>query len=105
MTAQANHSEENKSLRPQEGPKRHIITFIVSIFLTALAFFAVAYMPESPFVIPFIVLIGLVQAGFQLYVWMHLDQKGHEFPAIGIWMGVFFVTAFIIVFIYWLGGY
>lgn len=88
-----------------EGAKRHVVTYIVSLILTAFAFLAVIIGNGAQWVIPFIVGLAVIQVLFQLYIWMHMDQKGHTFPAIAIWMGIVFVIAFVITFIYWLGGW
>ncbi len=103
--AQQSNTETRTQHHRQEGPKRHIVAFIVSIVLTALAFLAVIIGGSSAWVIPFIIVLGIIQAGFQLYIWMHLDQKGHDLPAVGIYTGLLVALLTIITFIYWLGGY
>lgn len=103
--AQQSNTETTTQHHRQEGPKRHIVAFIVSIVLTALAFLAVIIGGSSAWVVPFIIVLGIVQAGFQLYIWMHLDQKGHDLPAIGMYTGLLVALLTIFVFIYWLGGY
>jgi len=104
MSQQVETGTQTQQHRP-EGAKRHLVTFIVSIILTAFAFFAVIVGGNATWVVPFIIVIGIVQALFQLYVWMHMDQKGHELPALGIYTGLFVVILTVIVFVYWLGGY
>lgn len=96
---------ESAKRRSHEGPKRHIMAFIVSIIFTALAFAAVAYSGSTRFVGPFIVVLAIIQALFQLYIWMHLDQKGHEFPSIGLAFGAVVAFSAVITFIYWMGGW
>lgn len=103
--AQQMNTETKTQQHRHEGPKRHIVAFIVSIVLTAFAFIAVILGGTAGWVIPFIIVLGIVQAGFQLYIWMHLDQKGHELPEIGIYTGVFVALTMLVVFSYWLGGY
>lgn len=102
MTEQVN--PETHHHRP-EGPKRHIVTFLISILLTGFAFMAVIIGGNATWVVPFIIGIAVVQVLFQLYVWMHMDQRGHGFPAVAIYMGTVFVVAFIVTFVYWLGGW
>jgi cytochrome c oxidase subunit IV len=106
MSNNVNHTADtpHKPVR-HEGPKRHLIAFVASIVFTAFAFAAVILAPESPFVAPFIIVLGIVQALFQLYIWMHMDQKGHEMPATFIYFGFFVAMTAVITFIYWLGGY
>jgi cytochrome c oxidase subunit 4 len=96
------HNEERKPKVKKESAKTHIVAFVASLVLTALAFIAVAYeVVPVGFTVPFIIGLAVVQAAFQLFIWMHLDQKGHEFPRIGIFTGSFFVLAFVFVFVYW----
>ncbi|MED1799424.1 cytochrome C oxidase subunit IV family protein [Brevibacillus porteri] len=102
MGAQAHNEEVRKPKVKHEGPKRHLVAFIGSLVLTALAFIAVAYEAiPSGFTVPFIVALAFVQAFFQLYVWMHMDQKGHEFARISIFAGLFVILLAIFVFIFW----
>ena len=84
----------------REEMRKQIITFALMIFFTMIAFFAVAMGISSMFVIPLILILAIVQVGFQFYYFMHMKDKGHEFPALvifgGIWVtflvGVTFVT-------------
>ncbi|KQL46310.1 cytochrome C oxidase subunit IV [Brevibacillus choshinensis] len=99
----AAHTEEvRKPKVKHDSPKRHLVAFIGSLVLTALAFIAVAFevIPTS-FTVPFIVVLAFVQAFFQLFVWMHMDQKGHEFARISIFAGLFVILLAIIVFVFW----
>ncbi|HJV45181.1 MAG TPA: cytochrome C oxidase subunit IV family protein [Bacillota bacterium] len=105
MSNDLNQPVEIKHIAHQEGPKRHLITFVISILFTAFAFAAVVFAGQSPFVAPFIVVLALVQVLFQLYIWMHMDQKGHELPAIGIYFGFLIAFLAVVTFVYWLGGY
>lgn len=77
-----------------EGPKNHLLTFALSIMLTAFAFLAVAYSlvaeethVESWFVVMFIIALAIFQAVIQLGFWMHMKDKGHSFPILGISFG------------------
>jgi len=76
VTSQQNHKKKAKEF------KHHVWSYIASIVLTALAFLAVGYnVIESPLVIGmFILLLAVVQVVFQLYIWMHMNEKGHEMP-------------------------
>jgi len=99
------HSQNDAVRKPKvkkDGPKVHLVAFAVSLALTALAFLAVGYeVVPVGFTVPFIIGLAVVQAAFQLFVWMHLDQKNHEFPRVGIFSGAFVVLVTVIVFIYW----
>lgn len=74
----------------KEDMKHQVITFILMIFMTAVAFLSVAYDTFSPsFAVPFILLLAVVQVIFQLYYFMHMKHEGHETPALFIFSGVF----------------
>ena len=63
-----------------EEMKHQVVTFSLMIFLTLVAFAAVAYPKTfSPiFSVPFILLLAVIQVIFQLYYFMHMSHKGHE---------------------------
>ncbi|GMB08588.1 cytochrome c oxidase subunit 4 [Thermolongibacillus altinsuensis] len=87
-----------------EEMKFQVISFILMIFLTIVAFFAVGYEGFSHwFSVPFILLLATVQVAFQLYYFMHMSHKGHEFPALFLYSGVFvaFLTVLAFVTIVW----
>ncbi len=71
----------NDKIKLEREMKHQVITFALMIFFTALAFLAVAsdIIPAS-FAIPFILILAVVQVILQLYYFMHLNQKGHEWP-------------------------
>lgn len=68
---------EYRRKRNAEGMKHQVISFIISIFLTLTAFGAVYVGFDKWFVIPFILLLAVVQVIFQLYYFMHMNEKGH----------------------------
>jgi len=73
-----------------EEMKHQVITFGLMIFLTMIAFVAVAY-PKifSPlFSVPLILLLATIQVIFQLYYFMHMSHKGHEAPSLFLYSGV-----------------
>lgn len=61
--------------------KHQIVSFVVMIFFTALAFLAIAsdYIPSS-FALPFILILAVIQVILQLYYFMHLKDKEHGWP-------------------------
>ncbi|PGZ99505.1 cytochrome c oxidase subunit IVB [Bacillus pseudomycoides] len=73
-----------------EEMKHQVITFGLMIFLTVIAFVAVAYPKTfSPlFSVPFILLLAAVQVIFQLYYFMHMSHKGHETPSMFLYSGL-----------------
>ncbi|AKR37004.1 MULTISPECIES: cytochrome c oxidase subunit IVB [Bacillus] len=83
-----------------EEMRHQVITFALMIFLTLVAFVAVAYPKTfSPiFTVPFILLLAVVQVIFQLYYFMHMSHKGHEaasfFLYSGLLIGLITILAF-----------
>jgi cytochrome c oxidase subunit 4 len=85
-----------------EGPKNHVIAFAISIALTLLAFIAVANASLNPtFTLMFIVVMAIVQVIVQMAFWMHMKDRGHLFPILGILLGCLFVFTFIIMAVFW----
>lgn len=73
-----------------EEMRHQVITFALMIFLTLVAFVAVAYPKTfSPiFSVPFILLLAVVQVIFQLYYFMHMSHKGHEAASFFLYSGL-----------------
>jgi cytochrome c oxidase subunit IV len=82
-----------------EEMQYQLISFMLMIFLTLVAFFAVAYDLSSWFTIPFIFLLAIIQVIFQLYYFMHMSHKGHEAPAIFLYSGVLIGAVTILAFL------
>ncbi|UCZ51860.1 cytochrome C oxidase subunit IV family protein [Bacillus shivajii] len=72
-----------KELRTQ------LISFIFVIFMTSIAFVSIASdaIPNS-FAVPFILILAVVNVVIQLYVFMHLNDRGNGWPNAMIWTGV-----------------
>ena len=89
-----------------EEMKYQVISFALMIFLTLVAFFAVGYNGGFAewFIVPFIILLAIVQVVFQLYYFMHMSHKGHEVPALflysGVTVGVITILAFLTI-VWW----
>lgn len=98
-----NTSAERKPVTKHDGAKVHVVAFFLSIVLTLLAFIAVGYeaVPRK-FVVPFIIMLAIVQAAFQFYVWMHAKDKDHEFPKIGIFGAVAVMLPVFVTFVFWI---
>ncbi|MDF0725321.1 cytochrome c oxidase subunit IVB [Cytobacillus sp. S13-E01] len=71
-----------------EDMKYQLITFGITLFLTFLAFLAVGLDFTGWFIVPFIILLAVVQLLFQLYYFMHMAHKGHEVPSLFLYSGV-----------------
>lgn len=95
---------EYRRKKNAEDMRYQLISFALMLFLTIIAFVAVANESFSHwFTVPFIFLLACVQAVFQLYYFMHMSHKGHEFPALFIYSGVFvaFLTVWAFMTIVW----
>ena len=61
-----------------EEMRHQVVSFALMIFLTLIAFAAVAIKGFSAwFIVPFHLLLAVVQVIFQLYYFMHMNHKGH----------------------------
>jgi cytochrome c oxidase subunit IV len=79
---------EYRRKKNKEEMRHQITSFSLMIFLTLIAFFAVGYQEYSSwFIVPFILLLAVVQVIFQLYYFMHMSHKGHEAPALFLYSG------------------
>lgn len=97
------HTSSPSSRHRVEGPKNHYITFIISILLTMLAFAAVIYGGlDKSFLFVFLLGLAFVQIIFQLAFWMHMKERGHIYPIIGLAFGLFVATGGVIAAVYWM---
>lgn len=95
-------TQSNRS-HNHEGPKNHIISFVVSIFLTLLAFWAIiSKQVSTAFAIPFILCLAVIQVLFQLLYWMHMKEKGHGQPMLFMASGALVAFVTILTFLIWL---
>lgn len=68
---------------------KHILSFVVMIVLTAIAFYLVANDVMSiQLLIPILIGLAAIQVVLQLYIFMHLDQKGQTFPIFFMVVGI-----------------
>ncbi|MFB3168860.1 cytochrome c oxidase subunit IVB [Neobacillus sp. 179-C4.2 HS] len=80
---------EYRRKKSAEEMRHHVVSFALMIFLTLIAFAAVAIKGFSAwFIVPFILLLAVVQVIFQLYYFMHMNHKGHEAPSMFLYSGV-----------------
>jgi len=102
MSAEQHNQELPKVRHRTEGPKNHYLTFMISILLTMLAFAAVIFggMTKA-FLLPFLIIMALVQAVFQLAYWMHMKDRGHAFPIIGLAFGFIIALTALAAAVYW----
>lgn len=86
----SNNVESFQRRKSKSEMKKQLITFALMIGLTIIAFVAVAAdVMDQMFIVPLILVLALVQVGFQFYYFMHLKDKDHEMPAAMIYGGVF----------------
>ncbi|MCP3741763.1 cytochrome c oxidase subunit IVB [Rossellomorea sp. BNER] len=95
---------EYRRKKNADDMRMQVSAFALMIFLTLVAFIAVAGDFDKYFVIPFILLLAVVQLVFQLYYFMHMSHKGHEAPALFLYSGalVGFITILVFLTIVWL---
>jgi len=88
---------EYRKKKSAEEMRMQLITFALMIFLTIIAFLAVAYNDVIPtkFVVPFILLLASIQVIFQFYYFMHANHKGHSMPMFFMYSAIF--TALIMI--------
>ncbi|RFA37603.1 cytochrome c oxidase subunit IVB [Virgibacillus dokdonensis] len=87
MTNNTNTFQKQKN---KEEMKKQLITFVLMIGFTIVAFAIVATEAmDKMFAVPLLLILAVVQVGFQFYYFMHMKDKGHEFPSVMIYGGVF----------------
>jgi len=80
---------EYRRRKSAEEMRYQVVSFALMIFLTLVAFAAVAIKGFTVwFIVPFIFLLAVVQVIFQLYYFMHMSHKGHEAPQLFIYSGL-----------------
>ncbi|CAM4422288.1 cytochrome C oxidase subunit IV family protein [Paenibacillus tarimensis] len=99
-----NHAtaSEPKRRHRVEGPKKHVISFIFSLVLTAIAF-ALVMSGEMNTMFIYIMLIAMAigQVFIQMAFWMHMKDRGHMYSIVGIISGVFVVFTMVVMALYW----
>ncbi|MGM8211868.1 cytochrome c oxidase subunit IVB [Virgibacillus sp. W0430] len=84
-----NQAELFRKQKNKEEMKRHVISFVLMIVFTVIAFGAVASgNVQKMFIVPILLIMALIQVAFQFYYFMHMKDKGHEMPATLIYGGV-----------------
>ncbi|MGG1878750.1 cytochrome C oxidase subunit IV family protein [Paenibacillus cisolokensis] len=103
MTAnqQSNEVTVKHRHRP-EGPEKHILVFIFSIILTAIAFAAVmAGGVNATFAVILLLVMAVLQVVVQMGYWMHLKDKGHLMPILFMIGGFFVASTAIVMALFW----
>ncbi|UOR12954.1 cytochrome c oxidase subunit IVB [Halobacillus amylolyticus] len=100
----ANHSKspsqqmDFEKKQNKEEMKQQVISFIMMILFTFVAFGMVLLEVNSYFLIPTLLLLAVVQVLFQLYYFMHMKNKGHDMVAVMMYGGIGVATLTIITF-------
>ncbi|MGX4669112.1 cytochrome c oxidase subunit IVB [Cerasibacillus sp. JNUCC 74] len=104
MTDNTNFNSFQKQ-RNKEEMKRQLITFVLMIGFTIVAFVIVATgSMQKMFAVPLLLIMAVVQVGFQFYYFMHMKDKGHEFPSLmiygGVWAAILTIAALVAI-VWW----
>ncbi|WP_088005798.1 cytochrome c oxidase subunit IVB [Indiicoccus explosivorum] len=83
----------------EEEMRGQVATFALMIFLTLVAFTAVAADFSAYYVVPTILLLAAVQVGLQLYYFMHAKEKGHGTPIFFFYGGLLIAFTILITFV------
>jgi len=104
--SQVHETASSSKSHKHDGVSPHLLSYIVSILLTILAFAAVIIgVLDTVFVMFFIVALAIVQAAFQMIYWMHMKDKGHLMPIVFILGGVIIIVPVMITALFWMWGY
>lgn len=96
----ANSVDPFRKEQNKQEMKKQVISFGLMILFTLIAFAIVATdaVPKM-FAIPIILIMAVVQVGFQFYYFMHLKDKDHEMPATmiygGVWVTLLILATFL----------
>jgi cytochrome c oxidase subunit 4 len=81
------HQAQYERKQHREEMKQQVISFVLMILFTLVAFAMVIFEVNSYFIIPTLIILAVVQVAFQLYYFMHMKNKGHDMPALMIYGG------------------
>ncbi|QJC50937.1 cytochrome C oxidase subunit IV [Paenibacillus albicereus] len=96
------HSEEPAKRHKHEGPRKHIVAYLFSVLLTLVAFATVIGGEiNTSFTYILLLVMAVLQVIIQMGFWMHMKDRGHLFPIVGILSGVFVVFTIVIMAEYW----
>ncbi|MFD2639597.1 cytochrome c oxidase subunit IVB [Piscibacillus salipiscarius] len=105
-TNSTNEKQQFYRKKHKEEMKHHVLTFAMMIAFTLIAFGLVISGVSAMFTVPIILVLAAVQVLFQLYYFMHMNQEGHEMPALMIYSGIFaaILTVLALTTIVWWGS-
>ncbi|OXM13530.1 cytochrome C oxidase subunit IV family protein [Paenibacillus herberti] len=98
----SSHSEQPAKRHKHEGPRKHVVAYIFSLLLTLVAFATVIGGEiNTSFIYILLLVMAALQVVIQMGFWMHMKDRGHLFPIVGIMTGVFVVFTIVIMAEYW----
>jgi len=84
-----NKAAEFQKQKNKQEMKMQLISFVLMIVFTLVAFGAVATgTMQKMFIIPILLIMALIQVAFQFYYFMHGKEEGHGIPMTLIYGGV-----------------
>lgn len=83
----------------REEMRLQFVSFGLMVFLTLISFFAVGLGFPASFVIPFLLLLAIIQVLFQFYYFMHAKEEGHGVVMGFMYSGLFTALLMIIAFL------
>ena len=102
-TSQTSAGGQTKRRKGHDGLRNHLITFVISIVLTILAFAAVSIPTlDKGFVYSLLVLMAIMQVLVQLGFWMHLKDRGHFWPILAMIFGGLVVLYVVVSAVFWI---
>ncbi|MGG3451445.1 cytochrome c oxidase subunit IVB [Domibacillus aminovorans] len=90
---------EYRRKKSAEDMRMQVVTFTMMIFFTVIAFAAVGAGFSKWFILPFVLLLAIVQVVFQLYYFMHMSHKGHAVPQFFMYSGILIAFLTILAFL------
>lgn len=81
--------QQGTSKQKSDSTLKHVISFVVMIILTGIAFYLVlTNAVDTNLVVPIIIVLASIQVLLQLFIFMHLDQRGSKFYTTFMFLGV-----------------
>lgn len=89
MTQQQEATTKQNTAKKPESTVKHIISFVIMIALTAVAFYLVlTNVVDQSMLLPLLLVFATIQVILQLFTFMHLDRKGTVFYTLFMVVGI-----------------
>ncbi|EUJ36019.1 cytochrome aa3 quinol oxidase subunit IV [Brochothrix campestris] len=82
-------------------PWKHVIGFVLSIVLTLLAAYAAVSDLSVNIILVFIFIMAFVQAGIQLFMFMHVNEEDPDYTQLGNFLFAAVIAVIIVIGSYW----